>query len=95
PKNALVKQFKSVFEMDGVQLEFTDEALGALADIAMTRETGVRSLRTMFEEVLLDLRFEIGSRKGENIVITAEFVQERLARTQRGDRAERRKRDSA
>ncbi|MCA8975768.1 MAG: ATP-dependent Clp protease ATP-binding subunit ClpX [Planctomycetes bacterium] len=94
PKNALTKQYKSMFEMDGCQLEFTDEALAALADIAMTRDTGVRSLRTMFEEVLLDIRFEISSRKGENIVITGDFVSERLARTQGGS-GRRRKRDSA
>ena len=95
PKHALVKQFKSMFEMDDVQLEFTDEALGALADTAMTRDTGVRSLRTMFEEVLLDLRFDIGSRKGERIVVTEEFVRECLERTNRGAAAARRKRDSA
>jgi len=92
PKNALVKQYKSTFELDGCQLEFTDEALGVFADEAMKRETGVRSLRSMFEEVLLDLRFEIGSRKGERIVITGDYVLERLARHAGGDR---RKRDSA
>ena len=92
PKNALVKQYKATFELDGCQLEFTDEALGVFADEAMQRETGVRSLRAMFEEVLLDLRFDIGSRKGERIVITDQYVLERLARGGRGDR---RKRDSA
>jgi ATP-dependent Clp protease ATP-binding subunit ClpX len=79
PKNALVKQYKAMFELDGCQLEFTDEALGVLADQAMTRETGVRSLRAMFEQLLLDLRYSIGSRKGERIVITADFVHEQLA----------------
>jgi ATP-dependent Clp protease ATP-binding subunit ClpX len=92
PKNALIKQYKAMFELDGCQLEFTDEALGTFADEAMKRETGVRSLRAMFEEVLLDLRFEIGTRKGERIVITAEYVQERLLRQAS---SERRKRDSA
>ncbi len=92
PKNALVKQYKATFELDGCQLEFTDEALGVFANEAMTRETGVRALRSMFEEVLLDLRFDIGSRKGERIVITAEYVLERLSGGHHGDR---RKRDSA
>jgi ATP-dependent Clp protease ATP-binding subunit ClpX len=92
PKNALVKQYKAMFELDGCQLEFTDEALGVFADEAMQRETGVRSLRSMFEEVLLDLRFDIGARKGERIVITADYVQERLAGRGPGDR---RKRNSA
>jgi ATP-dependent Clp protease ATP-binding subunit ClpX len=93
PKNALVKQYKSMFEMDGCQLEFTDEALGVLADQAMARETGVRSLRSMFEQVLLDLRFEIGSRKGERVVVTAEFVHDRLAADPR--EGTRRKRETA
>ena len=92
PKNSLVRQYKAMFELDGCQLEFTDEALGVLADEAMQRETGVRSLRSMFEEVLLDLRFDIGARKGERIVITEDYVRERLQK--RGD-ASRRKRDSA
>jgi ATP-dependent Clp protease ATP-binding subunit ClpX len=92
PKNSLVRQYKAMFELDGCQLEFTDEALNVLADEAMQRETGVRSLRSMFEEVLLDLRFDIGARKGERIVITEDYVRERLQK--RGD-ASRRKRDSA
>ena len=95
PKNALVKQYKSIFDMDGCTLDFTDEALSALADIAMTRETGVRSLRTMFEEVLLEIRFDIAQRKGEHIVITGDFVQERLARTRGGHEGRGRKRNSA
>jgi ATP-dependent Clp protease ATP-binding subunit ClpX len=80
PKNALVRQFKGMFAMDGVQLEFTDESLGMLADQAMERETGVRSLRAMFEEVLLDVRFTLASRKGERFVVTKEYVLERLQR---------------
>jgi len=93
PKNALVKQYKAMFELDNVQLEFTDAALCALADEAMKRETGVRSLRSMFEQVLLDMRFTLGSRKGERIVITDEFVRERLAA--HGHAEPKRKRDSA
>ncbi|MBM4063794.1 MAG: ATP-dependent Clp protease ATP-binding subunit ClpX, partial [Planctomycetes bacterium] len=95
PKNALVKQYKAMFEMDGCQLEFTDQALGALADQAMSRETGVRSLRTMFEQLVLDLRFCIGARKGERIVITDAFVHERLAAGGGDETGERRQRDSA
>jgi ATP-dependent Clp protease ATP-binding subunit ClpX len=89
PKNALVKQYKAMLELDGCQLEFTDAALGIFADEAMKRETGVRSLRSMFEEVLLDLRYEIGSRKGERIVITDTYVQERLSRREAPDRRQR------
>jgi ATP-dependent Clp protease ATP-binding subunit ClpX len=92
PKNALVKQYRAMFELDGCQLEFTDESLGVFADEAMKRETGVRSLRSMFEEVLLDLRYEIGARKGERLVITGDYVIDRLSRRDGGGR---RKRDSA
>ncbi|MBX3461677.1 MAG: ATP-dependent Clp protease ATP-binding subunit ClpX [Planctomycetes bacterium] len=94
PKNALIKQYKAMFELDGCQLEFTDEALGVLADTAMQRETGVRSLRTLFEQLLLDLRFDIGARKGERIVVTADFVHERLAGQPDAD-GQRRKRETA
>jgi len=80
PKNALVRQYKAMFELDNVDLEFTEEALSVLADEAMKRETGVRSLRSMFEEVLLDLRYDIASRKGEQVVITGEYVTEALRR---------------
>jgi ATP-dependent Clp protease ATP-binding subunit ClpX len=84
PKNALVKQYKGIFEMEGCQLDFTDEALAAIADLTMQRETGVRSLRSMFEELTLELRFTLQERKGERIVITDQFVHERLAEANRG-----------
>ena len=77
PRNALVRQYKSLFSMDNVNLEFTDEALGMLADRAMLSETGVRSLRSTFEELLLDVRFTMGSLKGDRFVITGDYVQER------------------
>lgn len=80
PKNALVRQYKAMFELDSVQLEFTDEALGVLAEEAMKRETGVRSLRSMFEEVLLELRYDIDKRKGEQVVITGDYVRDALER---------------
>jgi len=85
PKNALVRQYKGMFAMDGVTLEFTDDALHAFAEQAMERETGVRSLRAMFEEALLETRFTLASRKGERIVVTREFVLERLRRRGRDD----------
>ena len=62
PKNALVKQFKRLFELDGVELVFTDDALGAIAEEAMGRKTGARGLRTLLEEALLDVMYEIPSR---------------------------------
>jgi len=63
PKNALVRQFKKTFELDGVELEFTEDALGAIADQAMLRGTGARGLRAIMEEVLLDVMYDLPSRK--------------------------------
>ncbi len=63
PKNALVKQFKKVLEYDGVELAFSDDALGAIADLAMLRGTGARGLRAIMEEVLLDVMYDLPSRK--------------------------------
>jgi ATP-dependent Clp protease ATP-binding subunit ClpX len=62
PKNALVKQFKRLFELDGVELVFTEDALEAIAEEAMGRKTGARGLRTLMEETLLDVMYEIPSR---------------------------------
>src|SRR2546423_1930109 len=63
PKNALVKQFKKVLEYDGVELAFSEDALDAIADLAMLRGTGARGLRAIMEEVLLDVMYDLPSRK--------------------------------
>jgi ATP-dependent Clp protease ATP-binding subunit ClpX len=62
PRNALVRQYQRLFEMDQVRLEFTPESLEAAADLAMARETGARGLRSIIEGVLLDVMYEIPSR---------------------------------
>jgi ATP-dependent Clp protease ATP-binding subunit ClpX len=63
PKNALVKQYKKFFEFDGVELEFTDEAMRAIAEQAIQRGTGARGLRAIMEEVLLNVMYELPSRQ--------------------------------
>ena len=79
PKNALVKEYQAYFEMDDCKLEFTDEALKEIASIVMERETGVRALRSLFEELLLDIRYTLPTRKDtNNFVITKEIVLDRL-----------------
>jgi ATP-dependent Clp protease ATP-binding subunit ClpX len=65
PKNALVRQYKTFFEMDGVELDFTDEALEAVADKARDRGTGARGLRSVLEEIMLDIMYEIPARADE------------------------------
>ncbi len=64
PKNALVKQYCKFFEFDAVELEFTDEALGAIADSAILRGTGARGLRAIMEEVLLGVMYDLPSAEG-------------------------------
>ncbi len=59
PKNALIKQYRQFFAMEGAELEFTDEALHAIARKAMERETGARALRAIMEEAMLDLMFDL------------------------------------
>jgi len=63
PKNALVKQYRKFFEFDGVELEFADDALDAIADQAILRGTGARGLRAIMEEVLLGVMYELPSRQ--------------------------------
>jgi ATP-dependent Clp protease ATP-binding subunit ClpX len=63
PKNALVKQYRKFFEFDGVELEFSDDALDAIADQAILRGTGARGLRAIMEEVLLGVMYELPSRQ--------------------------------
>ena len=62
PKNALAKQFQKFFQFDNVELEFTEDALGAVADQALLRGTGARGLRAILEEVLLNVMYELPSR---------------------------------
>jgi ATP-dependent Clp protease ATP-binding subunit ClpX len=75
PKNALIKQYQKMFVLDGVELEFEDDALAAIADQALARGTGARGLRAILEEVLLPAMFDLPSREDiSTVVITADVV---------------------
>jgi ATP-dependent Clp protease ATP-binding subunit ClpX len=75
PKNALVKQYQKMFQIDGVELVFDDDALDAIADQALERGTGARGLRAIMEEVLLPVMFDLPSREDvASVVITADVV---------------------
>ena len=63
PRNALVKQYQRIFALDGVELDFTEDALTAIADLAMLRQTGARGLRAILEEVLLSTMYDLPSRE--------------------------------
>jgi ATP-dependent Clp protease ATP-binding subunit ClpX len=74
PKNSLVKQYQKLFEIDGVKLTFEDEALALIAQKAIDRKTGARGLRTILEEILLDIMFELPELTGYEVVITEDVV---------------------
>ena len=76
PKNALVKQYKRLFEMENVELSFTDDALIAVAKKAITRKTGARGLRSILEGILLETMFELPTFEGvEEVVVNAEVIE--------------------
>ena len=74
PKNALTKQYRRLFEMEGAELEFRDEALRAVAHRAMQRKTGARGLRTILETVLLDTMYELPSMRNVSRIVIDETV---------------------
>ncbi|MFA6308807.1 MAG: ATP-dependent Clp protease ATP-binding subunit ClpX [Clostridia bacterium] len=79
PKNALVKQYQKLFEMDDVLLEFEDDAIVAIAEKAIERNTGARGLRSILEEIMLDVMFDIPSLENiEKCVITKETVEKAI-----------------
>ena len=79
PKNSLVKQYTEIFEMDGVRLTFTPEALERVAELAVKRKTGARGLRAIMENIMLDIEYELPSipdseKLGRKLIITPEYV---------------------
>ncbi len=82
PRNALVKQFQRFFQFDGIELAFADEALSSIADKALERETGARGLRSIIEEVLLEVQFELPSRRDvRKCVVTRETIEKEVPPT--------------
>jgi ATP-dependent Clp protease ATP-binding subunit ClpX len=80
PKNALVKQYQRLFEMESVDLTLPDEALGAISKKAMERKTGARGLRSIMEGILLDTMFDLPSLEGVQEVVISKQVVEGTAR---------------
>jgi ATP-dependent Clp protease ATP-binding subunit ClpX len=76
PRNALVKQFQRFFQFDGIELVFSEEGLSSVADKALERETGARGLRSIIEEVLLEVQFELPSRRDvQKCVVTRDTIE--------------------
>lgn len=79
PKNALVKQYRKLFEMDNVELEFSEEALEAIAEEAMKRNTGARGLRSIIEDTMKDIMFEIPSREEiAKVIVTKDTIEKKV-----------------
>ena len=75
PKNALIKQYKKLFEIENAELEFTDDALKAIAQAAIKRKTGARGLRSILEVMLLDTMYDLPDKENvEKIIITENVV---------------------
>ncbi|MBT5751124.1 MAG: ATP-dependent Clp protease ATP-binding subunit ClpX, partial [Rhodospirillaceae bacterium] len=76
PKNALVKQYQRLFDIEGVNLDFSEDALDGIADKALARKTGARGLRSIMEHILLDTMFELPGLSGvEEVVINREVIE--------------------
>jgi len=75
PRNALLKQYQKLFEMENAELHFTDEAIAAVAELALDRDTGARGLRAIVEEIMLDIMFELPDQgPGGRYVLTEDIV---------------------
>ena len=75
PKNSLIKQYQALFAIDGIELEFEDEALSVIAETAMSRKTGARGLRSIMEDSMMSLMFELPGRDDvAKVIITAAFI---------------------
>ena len=82
PKNALVKQYQRLFNLDDVELEFTPESLEAIAELALVRGTGARGLRAIMESVLLTVMYDVPSRTDiAKVIITKECISDSAAPT--------------
>ncbi|MDQ2823763.1 MAG: ATP-dependent Clp protease ATP-binding subunit ClpX, partial [Pseudomonadota bacterium] len=82
PRNALAKQFHRFFEFDGIDLVFAEDSLGSIADKALARETSARGLRSILEETLLEVQFELPSRRDvKKCVVTKETIEKGLSPT--------------
>ncbi len=96
PRNALVKQYQRLFDMDGVELEFDEGAIASIADKALERGTGARGLRAIIEEVLLSVMYDVPSRTDiAKVIVTREVVEDGVSPTMVPRESEAKKKKSA
>ena len=78
PKDAILKQYKALLDMDGVDLEFEPEAIDLIAKEAIKRKTGARALRSIVEEIMLDVMYDVPTKENiDKFVVTADMVKNR------------------
>ena len=78
PKNSIVKQYIKLFEMDGIQLTFANEALDFIVDKAVEYKLGARGLRSIVESMMMDAMFEIPSKRTKSFEVTLDYAQKQL-----------------
>ena len=78
PKNSIVKQYEKLFEMDGIKLTFTQEALNVIVNKAVEYKLGARGLRSIVESIMMDAMFEVPSKRVKSFEVTAEYAQQQL-----------------
>ena len=81
PKNSIVKQYKKLFEMDGIKLDITEEALDFLVDKAVEYKLGARGLRSIVESIVMDAMFEVPSKKVDEFTVTREYAEQQLEKS--------------
>ena len=81
PKNSMIKQYKKLFEMDGMTLTFDDDALDLMVDKAVEYKLGARGLRSIVESIMMDAMFEMPSKKVKEFRVTREYAQQQLAKS--------------
>ena len=79
PKNALVRQYIKIFELDSITLRFTDDALDAIVDKTLEQKLGARGLRSIMEQVMIEPMYELPSTDTKELVVDAAYVQSQLA----------------
>ena len=81
PKNAIIKQYQKLFEMDGVELTFDKDALELMVDKAVEYKLGARGLRSIVENIMMDAMFDVPSRKVKKFAVTREYAEQQLEKS--------------
>ena len=92
PRNAIIKQAQRLFEMDGVELQFTEEALRKVVDLTVKKGTGARGLRSVLEQAMMDIMYDVPSQAGvTELEITAEIIEKGVEEIDDEDELERKR----